>query len=367
MVILVAGIVGKTIAPFSWMATFPVAFMIIGVVCATIPVSIIFQKLGCKFGYFVCACLAIVGAFLACAAILQSWFSLFCLANFFLGTAIAFGHQTRFIILRGFSEKTKNLVISLYLTGGIASGLLGPEIGRAFSQSLFAQDFAGSYFALGCIFLVALFTLLFYKNIPQEQEQSSSPEEKNERTSLREPRFLVPFFSGVASYALMALIMTATPLQMKMHGNFAFDEIASIIQIHILGMFVPSLFTGLLIDKIGNLKVIYLGIVCFLIAAVAAILDLSYLHYAVALLFLGLGWNFMYLSSTSMLVKYNSPQQLLKIQGKNDFGIFFAQALASSSSGFLIMQLGWENLNSLIFPCLLLCFFYIYKNCKSFN
>ncbi|MCG3074384.1 MFS transporter [Pseudomonas aeruginosa] len=157
---------------------------------------------------------------------------------------------------------------------------------------------------------------------------------------------------SLARHGLMILIMNATPLAMSFCG-LPLEQSSRVIQWHVLGMFLPAFFAGALVDRIGNRRVALLG--AFLLAASAGIAlgGQSVMHFLLSSLALGSGWNLMLIAGTTLLGEGHAESERGAAQGLMEQGNSLVAALMSFGSGALITSLGWNAVNLLVWPALL--------------
>jgi MFS family permease len=172
-------------------------------------------------------------------------------------------------------------------------------------------------------------------------------------TIARQPAFIVAVLTGVISYGVMNLLMTATPLAM-VACQHPFRDAAFVIQWHIIGMFAPSFFTGPLIQRTGPLPVMLAGTVLVAICLAVALSGIEVMHFWLALFLLGVGWNFMYVGASALLTEAHTPAERAKTQAANDFMVFLTMAISSMSSGVLLNKSGLHAVNYGSIPFLVL-------------
>ena len=211
----------------------------------------------------------------------------------------------------------------------------------------------GSYLSLACLVILPAIFLTFLKNVNKSEEKKSF-QGRSYKELILQPRFLQAVVATAFAYAVMSLLMTATPISMHTNGNFSLDEIKIVIQWHIIGMFLPSLITGRLIQRYGHSIIMYFGLTFFAICIFVSYLDQTFLNYAIALTFLGFGWNFLFVSGTSLLVISYRSEEKYKAQGYNDFTVFSTQAVAALSAGFFLNITSWQTLNLICLPFLVI-------------
>lgn len=352
LLISVIGLIGKQIAPSQSMITLPVALQFLGLMVATIPASLISGKLGRKRGFSIGNIVGISGASLATFALSTQHFYLFCFATFLLGIGIGFGTLYRFAAIEVCSEDARHRAISISMAGGVLAAVLGPNLAvmsQQWSQEgLYIGAFA-SLIGLNVLALIILQTVQFPKfNLTTQQVQPDPV-----RTMIKAPNFVGAVFAAMVSYAVMNILMTATPLAMIGCG-FDFTKAAGVIEWHVLGMFVPAFFTGGLIEKFGAKRMILAGAVLFLLCIAINIHGESIWHFRSALVLLGVGWNFMFIAATGLFSQSYQAKNKSKAQALNEFVVFSCVSVTALLSGWLESTVGWQMLNIYVLPFVLL-------------
>jgi MFS family permease len=343
-----AGLVGLTIAPDQSLATLPVTTFVIGSMAATIPASFMMRRWGRKPIFLLGAVSSIVGALLAVWSIFNGAFVAFCIATALQGVFQATSNYYRFAAVEASDPENKSIAISWVLTGGVVAAIAGTLIASNTANYFSPFMFAGSY-AAAVILALINFAVVATLQIPKPTAEEVAGPQRSWGELLRQPRLIVAMASAIIAYALMNLMMTAAPVAMKMCG---FDVSASswVIQWHVLGMFVPSFFTGVLIKRYGVNLITSLGMGLLIAAAITGLAGITFGHFAVGLILLGLGWNFGFIGGTTMLTECYRPSERAKVQAANDFGISAMMAVASASSGQMLSHWGWHSVPYAIFP-----------------
>lgn len=346
------GLAGYALANDKAFATLPVTAYIVGAALTTMPASLLMRRLGRRAGFALGAVFGIVGALICAYAAFAHDFWLLCAGALVLGVYNATGQYYRFAAADSASIDFKSKAISLVLAGGIAGGILGPETSKI-SKELFAQAvFAGSYLSLGvfCLLAIGLVSLIEIPPLTRaEQKESGRPLS----VIARQPAFIVAVLSSIIGYGVMNLLMVATPLAM-MTCQHPFSDAAFVIQWHVIAMFAPSFFTGTLIKRYGVINVMLAGVVLNLGCIGVALAGLAVANFWMAMVLLGVGWNFMFVGGTTLLTECHTPSERAKAQGANDLAIFITMAVTSLSSGLLFTLQGWKLMNQLAVPFLLL-------------
>ncbi|MEZ9764766.1 MFS transporter [Vibrio splendidus] len=351
LLISVIGLIGKQIAPSVSMITFPVALQFLGLMAATIPASLISGKLGRKRGFSIGNVVGITGASLATYALSQQHFYLFCFATFLLGIGIGFGTLYRFAAIEVCDENARHRAISISMAGGVLAAVLGPNLAIMSQQwsadGLYIGAFA-SLIGLNILALLILQTIQF----PKVSYNSLAPKADSIRVIVKAPNFISAVFAAMVAYAVMNILMTATPLAMIGCG-FDFTKAAGVIEWHVLGMFVPAFFTGSLIEKFGSRMMILAGGILFVVCIAINIHGESIWHFRAALVVLGVGWNFMFIAATGLFSQSYQLQNKAKAQAFNEFIVFGCVTITAMLSGWLESTAGWQNLNIYVLPFVL--------------
>ena len=354
ILVLLGGIVGAQIAPSLDWATLPIAIQIVGLASATIPASIIMSRLGRKTGFLIGSGLSIFASLLAAWAIYLESFLMFCIAAFLIGNYIAILQQYRFAVAESVPKDEIPKCLSFLMLAGIVAAFLGPEVGRSFSVTSSLPDYVGSFLGLAALLSVAfIILLLFYRESPVKVEQhDNAPRPLIE--ILQQPSLILAVASAAIGFSVMSLIMTATPVSMHEIDQHSLADTTRVIQAHILAMFLPSLFSGILISRFGVHRIIQVGLVLMLACVAIGWGQPTLLHYGGTLILLGIGWNFLFLGGTTLLTQSYRPSERFKVQAVNDFMVFGLQAIGSLSAGALLASLGWGGVMSFTLPVLFL-------------
>lgn len=342
------GLVGHQLADDKSFATLPITTFVLGTACFTVPASLFMRVVGRRIGFMTGAAFGVASGALAVYAIFIQSFWLFCLATYLCGGYQAFAMYYRFAAADTASETFKARAISWVLVGGVISAIAGPQI-VIWSRGLFDPVmFAGSY-AASMALAICAFVLLSFVTIPKPSETVFAQPARPMGEILSQPRLLVAMACGMVSYGIMNLVMTATPLAM-VACDLSIDDAAFVIQWHALAMFAPSFFTGHVIARFGKEKVIAVGLMLLAGCGVVALLGIDISHFWLALVLLGLGWNFGFVGATALVTDCYRPAERNKVQAINDLAVFAAVAFASFSSGNLLARIGWDAVAISLFP-----------------
>ncbi|MDX2215980.1 MAG: MFS transporter [Oculatellaceae cyanobacterium bins.114] len=338
-----AAIVGNILTEDKTLATLPLAIQQAATMVATIPASLMMRQVGRQAGFMVGVLIGLVGVSLGAYAIITGQFSLFCLATLLFGVFNGFATFYRFAAADVAPEGFRSQAIAFVVAGGIIAALAGPSL-ATWSKDWLGQEFAGGFVTIALIQIISL-ALLAAVNIPTAlSEQERKTEGRPLGAIVRQPVFIVAVLGSMVGYGVMALVMTATPLAMVGFSH-DFADAATVIQWHVLGMFVPSLFTGYLIARFGVLNIILSGILLNGFCFVVNLSGTHMLHFGGGLLLLGIGWNFMYVGSTTLLTEAYTPGEKAKTQAVHDFLMFAFVAFATFLSGGLLNHWSWAGVN----------------------
>ncbi len=365
ILVLLGGIVGTQLAPSPDLATLPIAIQIIGIASAAMPASFFMAKAGRRLGFLLATALAILAALLAAHAVASASFFRFCVASFLLGNYIAFLQQFRFAVAESVPTAEVPKCLSILMLAGIVAALLGPEVGRRFSVVAGLPMYVGSFLGMAALLTLSfIILLLFYRNSKiQAKLTDDSPRPLPE--IFRQPRIILAVAAAAIGYSVMSLVMTATPVSMhELHG-YSLDETTRVIQSHILAMYIPSFFSGLLITRFGAPGIIKWGIGLMFGCVIIGWGEPAFIHYWGALVCLGIGWNFLFLGGTTLLTQSYRGSERFKVQAVNDFLVFGLQAAGSLSAGVLLATLGWLGVMALVLPALLLLAPIVYMERRS--
>jgi MFS family permease len=351
-VILMAvnGLTGYMLAENKAFATVPAMTYVIGSALAAMPVSAWMKRVGRRTGFMQFACFAIFGSLICAYAVSIRSFSLLCVGTFFIGWYAASGALYRFAAADAATPANKARAISFVLIGGILGGLLGPESSKL-TKDLMPVTFAGTYLSLS-VFAIISIGILSRLAIPAAQTAAVVGPIRPLSEIAKQPMFIVAVVSSALGYGVMNLLMVATPLAMGFCGH-QFKDSVFVLEWHIVGMFLPSLFTGSLIKRFGTLQIIAAGALLNFVAIGINVSGESVSTFWFGLFVLGVGWNFMYIGGTNLLTECYRPQEKNKVQGFNDALVFATMAVSSSSSGVLVNTAGWLKLNHVAIPFIL--------------
>ena len=344
------GLVGAALLPHDQMAlaTVPVSAYILGPALASIPAAMTMRRIGRRNGFILGTAIGALGAAIVTAGIVTGGFWLYCLGMVFLGAASAFGQQYRFAAADAAPADFRPRAIAWVLAGGVVTGVVGPQLAIHAQPLIPGVPLAGPFLSL--VALMALTAIVLSRlNVPPPPPIVQGATGRPLMSILLKPKFLIALLAAVSSYALMSLVMTATPLAMIEHHHSMADAQTG-IQWHVIAMFGPSFFTGSLIARFGKPGIAAGGLLLIAGSATVALLGTTIWHFWIALVLLGVGWNFGFIAATAMVAELYRPEEAFRVQAMNEFILFSIVAIASFSSGGILVASGWTVVNLLVYP-----------------
>ena len=350
--VLLGGIIGTALAPTPALATLPVSVLVAGVAASVLPAGFLIHRFGRRAVFVGSALQAAAGCVLAGYAIATSRYWLFCGAAFLLGANNAVVMQYRFAATEYVEPARASRAIATVLSGALAAAWLGPELAVRAAHLVRGAQYAGSFYAATGLYLVAALLLARIGDSARAASADAHPTRRLAEIAAQ-PVFRVAVLGALSSYAVMSFIMTATPISMHVVDGHDAVATARVIQVHLLGMYLPSLASGWIIARFGDRPVIVAGAVLMAACvAIAVYAGHGVAHYGWALGVLGLGWNLLFIASTTLLTKTYRSGERIQAQTLNDFLVFGAQAVASLLAGLAVTTIGWERLNLATLPLL---------------
>jgi MFS family permease len=331
-----------SLAPFGWMATLPLMAYVVGGAMSTVLVSQTQSRFGRKVSFQLGLAVAVLSALMCCYAAYSKNFWLLVAATVVAGYYNANAQLYRFaaaeLAATGFKEKA----ISLVMAGGLLGAVLGPNLASQ-TRSWMAVPFAGAYLALALVALLAM-ALLASVTFPPAPVKTALNGGRPLAVIMRQPVFIVAAAAGALGYGVMNLLMAATPIAMQICG-LPFSDVAWVLEWHVIGMFAPGFFTGHLIKRFGTLPIMAVGLALNVACVLIALSGVAFQQFVMALFLLGLGWNFLFTSATTLAITAYRPEEKDKAQGALNFCVFAVLAISSLTSGVLVTTQGWRLLN----------------------
>lgn len=350
--IILGGLAGALLADNRAFATLPISVIVLVSMLWAPVASLIMGRFGRRAGFLLGTLAGGTGGALAATALVTDRFWLLLAASACTGVYQAFQGFFRFAAADAVSDELKPKAISWVLAGGLIYALLGPEIVRLMGDALSPTPYAGAYATVIAVNAAGAAILSFLKIPPPKRPQPGEDAGRPLAVILREPSVMTAVICAMVSYAVMNLVMTSTPLAMTGYG-FTTDRAADVVRWHVLAMFAPSFFTGHVIARFGQVPVMGAGLVLLGGCSLIALSGIELHHFYLALVALGVGWNFGFIGATSLLASAHTKAEQAKVQGLNDFLVFGLVSVASFSSGALLNFFGWSAVQLAVMPSLL--------------
>lgn len=344
LVVMVGGVVGRELAPAPSLATLPLAAMVVGTALGSAPAALLSQRLGRRRGLALGAAIGVLAALGAALAVGLASFAAFCLATLLVGSNLAFVMQYRFAAAELAGPDDAARAVACVLAGGIVAGVLGPALGSR-GRDLLVTPWVGSFLAMAVVYALLVVVLL----VGLGDDVPSTTARRRARLGaslelLRTPAFLIAAAAGVTAYAVMSLVMTATPI--AMHGSgFHVNATALVIQAHVVAMYAPSLIAGPLSARFGLDRLMGAGVVALAACTVLGLGVNALGGWIAALVLLGIGWNLLFLGGTVALARAFPGEERFRAQALNDVLVFGTQAAASLGAGLVLAYGGWTGVN----------------------
>lgn len=343
VMVFLAGILASNMAPSESLATLPFALMIVGSALGTLPAGATMKRFGRRTGFILAELISIAGAALAWIAVEYQHFGSLLAGAICLGIAMGFFQQGRFAAIESLEDKSNApKVVSYLMLSGVIGAIAGPEV-AFLSKDLFSmREYGGSFLILGIFHIVGMAIFCGFKHTESAAEAVTEGRARPLKEFIQSPPILIAILAGIVAYGVMSFIMTATPNSMhSIHGH----DMAStkwVIQSHLAAMFLPSLFTGTLVKKYGEHALMLAGVGLMLLCIIIGLAGVNIGHFFASLVLLGIAWNLLFVSGTSLLSKSYRQSERFSVQATNDFVVFSIQAAASLSAGWILFQIGWN-------------------------
>ena len=356
MIFTVGGLAGQSLASNACFATMPISMIVLGSMITASPLSNLMQKFGRQFGFFIGALGGLTGGIIGAVGLATGSFSIFLLGSFITGIYMSAQGFYRFAAADTATQSFRPKAISYVMAGGLASAIIGPQIVKVTADSM-VIPFLGTYIAVVILNFFGSFLFLFLKIPKLEKKNINTLDSRSHRQLVTTPRIAVAMICAMVSYAMMNLVMTSTPLAVVGCG-YSPNDAANVVSAHVIAMFLPSFFTGHLIARYGEELIVGIGLFFLAFAGLVALTGVQLENFFIALIFIGLGWNFGFIGATTMLTNSHSESERGRMQGMNDLFVFGGVTVASFSSGGLMNCTGgdhftgWTSVNLAMFPML---------------
>jgi MFS family permease len=351
VVVILGGIVATQIAPRPSLATVPLSLAIVATALTTIPASLLMRRIGRRAGFMVGASVGLVGGLVAAQAIILADFLMFCAATLLMGSSMAFTQQYRFAAAESAPPERLSQAVSYVLIGSLGAAIVNPQLALAARWLVPGTEYAGSFIAVALLY-AATIVVLSRLQVPAPSLPRPTPASEAPRGPFATPQLRMAVFAGACAYAVMSFVMTAAPISMHNFDHHNVEATTWVIQSHVLAMYLPSLFTGHVIARFGERRVMIWGGVILSSCAIVSLFGHQFMHYWLGLVALGLGWNLLFVAGTTLLARSVDPASRHRAQALNDFVVFGSQACASLLAGLAVQQIGWQALNLVTLPLL---------------
>ncbi len=350
IVISLGGLVGQRLATDPALITLPVSLLNLGLALGTLPAALVMRRFGRRSGYLLGALIGLTAGLVTALGIARASFLVFCTGTCLAGFYSSYVQSYRFAAADSETGAHSQRAIARVMIGGLVAAVIGPELVIWTRDALPGTPFAGSFLSQAALAALSIPVLLTLRRAPAPPGYTADrAQDRPLAEILATPRYLLAIAAGIVSYGLMTFVMTASPVAMVGHGH-SIDQAALGIQWHILAMYGPSFVTGRLMVRFGKERVAAVGLTLIAASAAVALAGVDIAHFWLALILLGIGWNFGFLGATAMVVACHTPSERSKVQGANDFLVFGTVATASFFSGSLLHSSGWEAINWLVLP-----------------
>ena len=350
IIVSLGGIVGQQLASNPAFATLPISLFNLGMAIGTLPAAFLMRKYGRRGGYMIGALLGIISGLVAASGIYVGAFVIFCLGTLIAGFYGSYVQSYRFAAVDGVPESHRPKLISMVMIGGLFAAIIGPQTVIWTRDTIVWAPFAGSFIGQAVLAVIALPFIMRLRAVATPAPPAGVSQTGRSLSEIAsQPRFIVAVIAGIVSYGLMSFVMTAAPIAMVGCGH-TIGEAALGIQWHVLAMYGPSFVTGRLIERFGKSTITSIGLMLIATSAAVGLSGLGLTHFWLALVLLGIGWNFGFVGATAMVTDCYKPQERTRVQAMNDFLVFGAVAASSFSSGKLLSVAGWEMINQMVFP-----------------
>ena len=341
--VAVNGLVGFSLAPFSWMATLPILGYVVGGAISTGPVAASQARWGRKVSFQIGLAVAFFSTLLAAYAVVGKNFWLLVAATVISGYYSANGQLYRFAAAELAKPEYRERAVSLVLAGGIIGGVAGPNLAK-WTQHMGDAPFAAAYIALAVVALIAMVVISLVSFPPVIPKKPGASGGRPLSVIMRQPVFIVSTAAAALGYGVMNITMSASPIAMQLCGH-PFSDAALVLEWHVIGMFAPGFFTGHLISRFGAVAILTVGVLLNLLCIAVALAGVDVMHFLISMFLVGVSWNFLFTAGTALSLKAYEPEEKDKVQGAINFCIFGVMMITSFSSGALVTTQGWALLN----------------------
>lgn len=348
------GILGRSLAGNPALATLPLSMLIVATALSTVAAASIMSRIGRPRGFALGSGLGAAGAVCAWTATVVQSFALFCLGSILIGCATAFSQQYRFAATESVRLAAAPTAVAVVLTGSMAGAILGPGLVARGEGWIAGAQFGGTFAAIAACYVLAGAVLLGLRPLSSQAPEKSAGEPRPLRAIAGSRLFVVAVVGAAMGQGVMAFMMTAAPLAMHVVDGHSLAATAAVIQAHVLAMYAPSLVAGELITRFGAGRIMMAGALILGVTIAAGLAGRELMHYGLAMVALGVGWNFLYVGGTALLARSYRPEERFRAQGLNDFIVLGCAAFGSLSAGAVMQLLGWDAVLHASMPAIVL-------------
>lgn len=353
VLVLLGGIVAAELAPRESLATVPVSLAVVAVALSTAPAALLMRRIGRRAGFIAGAALGASAALFTALAIARGSFAMLCVGSLLFGTSGAFSQQYRFAAAESVPPAMVSRAVSWILLGSLGAALIGPPLALLARHWLPVAEYAGSFVAVAMLYVLGIGVLSILR-LPPPAERAAQGRARSAAELLAEPTFRIAVLAGVVAFGVMSFVMTAAPISMHVHHDHSVEATTWVIQSHVIAMFLPSLFTGRLVARFGERAMMTLGGSLLAGCVGISLVGQQVMHYWWGLVLLGLGWNLLFVSGTTLLARSYGGVDRHRAQAINEFTVFGVQACVSLLAGVAVSRMGWQVLNLVTLPLLAL-------------
>jgi len=351
-----AGLAGMQLSPDPTYATLAISLAVLSTALSTGPMSILMQRRSRRFGFRIGAAFGVAGGLIGAVSLVVGSFILLCTAAAMIGLFNASAQYYRFAAAESVPPEHAPRAISAVLIGGLLAAIVVPTITSWLNVQFSEQTYIGAFLFIAAASALVFIPLGFLRSVGKPLElggrETDEPTEGRPLSVIvKTPKFIVAALNASLGYAMMSFVMTATPLAVQACG-FGSDVSAKVIQGHVIAMFLPSLFTGHLISWFGVVPILLTGHALFAVAFITALSGVEIWQFSVALILLGVAWNFCFVGGSTLLTAVYSESEKGKVQGLNEFIVFGLSASASFAAGVILSRYGWNVVNQAAFAML---------------
>ncbi len=342
--VTLGGIVGSELAPTAALSTLPVSLTILGTALGTVPATLLMQRIGRRRGFMMAALMGVAASLVSRAGVTSNSFMLFCTGTALTGVCLAFGQQFRFAAAESVVLAKAGKAISIVLLGSIGGAIVGPELMASGTVLDTSNPVTGALWGAAGLFLIGALLLAGYRDAPIKDTTKSAdnPADSPISSLFREPLFLLAVAGGVIGQGIMAFIMTATPVSMHVMDGHSLPHTAAVIRAHVLAMYIPSLASGWLISRFGERPLMLAGLCIYGATLLVGLAGQEVMHYTGSMVLLGVGWNFLFVGGTTLLVRTYPEHLRFRAQSINEAAVFGTSALGSLLAGTVLSAIGWQ-------------------------